>query len=555
MKMLADPLYYLQNFQTVLEWIKARYGDLLTGEEQTFMQDFASLPDASRALLVRMVMRKGDLFRASKLDYAEIGSTHDAASLLVAMGWIDDDPLLTLQELFSLLKKAEITQALGLAPQQAGMKKADLLDELLASFPEYAESRRLESWHADTDETIYRVRIGAWCNRLRLMFFGNLRQNWSEFVLADLGIYRYEKVEFSPLSRGFRSRQDVDDYLHLHQCRERFRQGEPADDILAAVFSNFPAAIAGNDWLEGRRSSLLFQIGRHCERDKAWPEASRAYSGCSHPGARIRAIRVLERCEEFASALALAQPIEHSPENEAEKQQLLRILPRLRRRLGQPSLAPSPKNPIVTMDLNLPRPEQPFFVEFVVREHLSRPDAPVHYVENTLINSLFGLLCWDAIFAAVPGAFFHPFHVGPTDLLSADFARRREREFAECFSALDSGQYPLIIRQRFRDKAGIQSPFVFWEMLNQQMLDLALKCLPAEHLKQWFARILQDIQANRSGLPDLIQFFPEQGHYRMIEVKGPGDRLQDNQIRWLDYCTAHDMPVSVCHVQWAEGDE
>ena len=29
--------------------------------------------------------------------------------------------------------------------------------------------------------------------------------------------------------------------------------------------------------------------------------------------------------------------------------------------------------------------------------------APVHYVENTLINGLFGLLCWPAIFAPLPG--------------------------------------------------------------------------------------------------------------------------------------------------------
>ena len=42
--------------------------------------------------------------------------------------------------------------------------------------------------------------------------------------------------------------------------------------------------------------------------------------------------------------------------------------------------------------------------------------------------------------------------------------------------------------------------------------------------------------------------------YRMIEVKGPGDRLQDNQKRWLQFCARHDMPVSVCYVTWAACD-
>lgn len=38
----------------------------------------------------------------------------------------------------------------------------------------------------------------------------------------------------------------------------------------------------------------------------------------------------------------------------------------------------------------------------------------------------------------------------------------------------------------------------------------------------------------------------------MIEVKGPGDRLQDNQLRWLAFCEAHGMPVEVCYVTWDE---
>jgi hypothetical protein len=48
-----------------------------------------------------------------------------------------------------------------------------------------------------------------------------------------------------------------------------------------------------------------------------------------------------------------------------------------------------------------------------------------------------------------------------------------------------------------------------------------------------------------------VQFWPEEQRYRMIEVKGPGDRLQDNQRRLLEFCTQHQMPVAVCYVRWA----
>jgi hypothetical protein len=73
------------------------------------------------------------------------------------------------------------------------------------------------------------------CDRLRLMFFGNLYQDWSEFVLADLGIFTYEKVEFCADSRGLRSREDVDACLFLHQCQQRFEAGEPLAAIVEQV--------------------------------------------------------------------------------------------------------------------------------------------------------------------------------------------------------------------------------------------------------------------------------------------------------------------------------
>jgi len=173
-KTLDNSFYYLENFHTILDWIRERYSDLLTCEEQTFITHFTLLPEASRALLVRMVMRKGTLFRASKLRYDEIGCPQQAARPLVALGWIDDRPLLTLDQLFGLLKKAEIAHAFDLSPQQAGVKKADLLEMLRAQF---TETRQFAAWYADADECIYEVRIAALCDRLRLMFFGNLHQD------------------------------------------------------------------------------------------------------------------------------------------------------------------------------------------------------------------------------------------------------------------------------------------------------------------------------------------------------------------------------------------
>jgi len=539
-RVLENRFYYLDNFLAVVTSVRDRYRHLLDGEEQAFVDGFETLPLASRALLVRMVMRKGELFRLGRLRYDEIGCPRSAAAPLVAAGWLDGEPAIDIGQLCGLLTKTELAEAFPALPRSA--RKAEQLEILRG---EHGDAQRtLAGW--GIDDQLLQLRITPLCDRLRLMFFGNLHQDWSEFVLSELGIFRYEQVDLS-LAQGFSTRQDIDDYLHLYACRERFGGGEAPEAVLADI----PGAPYANDWLEQRRGKLLFQLAQHYERSAELSAALRLYAECAWPGARLRAIRVLERCGQPDAAFALAQQAEREPEGEAEKQQLLRVMPRLRRQLGHGKMPQAAAAPIVRHDMVLPRAEPGVPVEAVLASHLSRADAPAVYVENTLINSLFGLLFWDAVFAPLPGAFFHPFQSGPADLHSADFQQRRAALFEAGFAQLDSGGYQQAIWRNFRAKAGIQSPFVFWESIDEALLAMALDCLPPLHLRKCFERILQDIKTNRSGLPDLIQFWPAEKRYQMIEVKGPGDRLQDNQIRWLHYFAEHGIPVAVCYVQWA----
>ncbi|WAG77279.1 VRR-NUC domain-containing protein [Metapseudomonas furukawaii] len=538
---LEDPFYYLNNFHTVLDWISDRYSDLLNADESTFIACFRALPRSSQALLVRMVMRKGELFRASKLNYVEIGETRQAAAPLVELGWIDAEPVLELTQLFDLLTLGEIDACFGKVPG----RKAERLEALLQ---QQHPARRFADWYPAGTDCVYALKLMDTCDRLRLMFFGNLYQDWSEFVLADLGIYQYERVEIDAAARGFRERADLEYYLRLHRWRERFEAG----DSLDALLPELPLEAHPNPWLDARRRKLLFQVGQHCERCDLSEAALDLYALCNYPGARVRRIRVLEKRDDPEGAFALAQEATAAPVNEEEAQHLARILPRLRRKLGLPKAPPTPRAPVQRIDLVLPRPPEPFSVEHAVLLHFHEDAAPVHYVENTLLNSLFGLLCWDAIFAPLPGAFFHPFHNGPADLLSPDFHARRAERFEACLAQLDSGEYRTRIRSTHAAKQGLQSPFVYWGNLDETLLEQALACLPAAQLKACFQRLLADIKANRAGLPDLIQFWPDQGRYRLIEVKGPGDRLQDNQLRWLEFCAQHGIPVEVCYVQWAD---
>jgi hypothetical protein len=550
------PYYYLENFTVALDWLRSRYRELLAAEEQQFMAAFARLPLASAALVVRMIMRKGDLFRTSKLEYSEIGCPHQAAAPLIELGWVDSRPDVTFPNLCRLLRKAELWSVLGLRGAARSLRKAELIPFV---GPIAEESRPLQAWWPQASDVIFQVRIAPLCDRLRLMFFGNFRQTWSEFVLADLGIFLYEKIPLDEAARAFQTRQQVEQFHAIYRCRELLHAEAPLEDVLAAV----PAPLADttaeggpdSSWIEAKRAKLLFAIGQLHEKAHELPQALEVYGACGHPEARLRTIRVLEKLERYGEAAALLTQVRQAPASEREVQLSARILPRLNRKLGVPTPHPPPRerhhqqHSWEHLELQLPYPGLPR-VELAVSAHLSTPEAPVLYVENTLINSLFGLLCWNAIFAPLPGAFFHEFHAAPADLLEPDFQRRREPLFAACFAQLHSGAYRDSILRTFEEKSGIQSPFVPWGALTREDLELALDCIAVAHLQKFFERLLSDVRANRSGLPDLIQLWPAERRYRLIEVKGPGDRLQDNQVRWLNFCLTHEIPVCVCKVTW-----
>jgi hypothetical protein len=371
-------------------------------------------------------------------------------------------------------------------------------------------------------------------------------------VLVELGHQRYETVPFTPDSRAFQTREEVDMYLAMHDCRQRLDEGESPHE----VWAHLPPP-SDNAWLTSRRDRLLLELGRVAERAGDRALALQAFAASGHREATLKHLRLMERMKRFDEAWSVARSWQEQPLSDAETQGLARILKRLVAKLGEPVPQPPPSPPINTRTLTLSRPDAGS-VEFAVKQHLWQDEAPVYYVENTLITALFGLLCWDAIYQPVPGAFFHPFHVGPADLTRADFAERRRPSFEACFECLRTGDYTEIIRANFAAKQGIANPFVIWPVVQPVLLELALDCFPARHLERLFRRLLANIREHRSGFPDLIRFFPDrpapESRYEMIEVKGPGDRLQDHQVRWLEFFAGEGIPASVCYVRWQENE-
>lgn len=546
---LDNPLYYLENGLTVIGWVLLQHTDLLTPGEHERLTQFQSLPQAAQALLLRMVMRTHDQFRVGALVYPELSMTvPEALNILAQEGWVDVDPSLTVEDLNRLLRRDEWLAMLEDRFAELGLRRSASKRAMVTALAgQYGHlSQSLTDWWPDSSEQMVALRDMLLFQRVRLMFFGNLRQDWSEFVVTELGYQRYEPVSLTPECRAFQHRDEVDLYLVLHDCREQL-QSEEAD--LQALWQSIPRDLDLNPWLSHRRDRLLHGLGHRAEREGLIDLALQAYRSAWTIESRVRYFRVREKYHDPSSVWPEVSNAWNQATAVSERQSLQRILKRIAPKCDQ---EPPPKHApraIETDSIALPGAPD-LSVEVQVAQALSNDASHCYYVENCLFTGLLALLCWPAFYAAVPGAFFHPFQSGPADLYREDFISRRQNLFDECLTSLDNGDYPYRIWHHWRSRYGVACPLISWPMMTEDLINDALSCISAKDLKHIFLRLLADLRIHRSGLPDLIRFWPGESRYELIEVKAPGDRLQDHQRQWLEFFGELAIPARVCHVIW-----
>ncbi len=543
------PDYYLTNFRVLISHVVSIYSDLLTLEERGFYNAFVEIDDDAQKLLVRMLMRKGCRFRADKLIYQEIADTRCAANQLQQAGLIHIGGINNLQELLPLFSKAEWLQQLA-SYTGAGFRLAELkllkrqqFDRALASLP--AEICA----HLQRPKTsIYTLCCDTQFDTFKLLFFGRLHQDLSDFVARDLGHVRYEDYAIDVNARLFRSREQVEQHL----CYYRLVDGADqcmADgrDAMLALYHQLPPPNDHDQTLNRRLQRLQLQLARQLERQGYLQDAMVLYQTCFMPPSRERQVRILAK-QQPEQAFALCAAMLEQPLCDEEAVFAERFANKLAVKLKRPRRASTPYQPACE-PLCLPYTEER--VELAVARHLAGA-GDCYWVENHLFCTLFALHHWDLLFAPVPGAFTHPFQAAPHDLYENDFLKPRQALWQAADRALDAIPYNTDkYLTLWREKHGIANPFVAWDYLAPTVIVYALQRIPATDWRSVFRRFWQDLRSNRSGLPDLI-FFPRTGGYQLLEVKGPGDRLQPNQQRWMHYFSQCGIAHKVVQVTWHE---
>ena len=530
----------------MLDGVEARYGDLLTVEERGFLTGFRALSRDARCLWVRLLSRKGPIFRCDRLHYREIGSPEDAADELCGGAFADPCTNEEAVRLLPLLRRdelAETARELGIGRRfsRRGEIETALFDEVEAeSLGDLLQARY----------RFLRLRHLRAARALRLLFFGNLRQDWSEFVLTDLELWRYETYSLRGDLRLFPERRAVDDVLSAHDGRALVRRCLEDRDLVAAWTVARQLVDRDEAWhplADPTVAGTVAAVGRELEREGDLERALDLYAAIDEPPARERRVRVLARMDRLPEALAVCRRIEDDSRDEGERSFAPRFRHRLERRLGR--VPPTYRHRRPRRRLRLPR-EAGRAPEAAALSELERHGRQGVHGENWLWRALFGLVFWDVIFAPVVGAFEHAFQTGPLDLWSSSFRPRRADLVEARLGELRAGAWtPARIDERWRQKEGLRNALVAWTPDVRRAVGLAIETVPGTDLAHVFDRLSRDPGRYRRGFPDLF-VVDAAGAYELLEVKAPGDQLRAEQRGWLDYLGSGGIPAHLLTLEW-----
>ncbi|MEO1173803.1 MAG: VRR-NUC domain-containing protein, partial [Myxococcota bacterium] len=432
-------------------------------------------------------------------------------------------------EAVAKLTKSELVDTLRRHRRSRKGNKDELVLRVLEDIPAAALAERLAEFVA--------VERQGPVELFKLLYFGTVDGDMSEFVIRDVGHVRLEeRKSFAP---RFRSRKAIDDVREVelaYRDFRRIRETEGADTVWhwfnRVKLKNLDEAA------RPLHARLVGRTGRLLERAGQPDRALSVYRHAEEPPSRERRARVLGRMGRVEEALRECEAIMAAPFDASERLFAEDFSGRLcggsRRGQARSFLAESD-------EIRLPRTET---VEADAARHLSGAGQNAAHTENTLWRSLFVLTLWDALFDESAPVFHTPLQRGPSDLFQKDFYERRRIAIE---AALQSVSLP-VLRGRYDKKRGIAAPLMCWDPALEPLIFACFDRLQPVQLAAVLREMARDVRNNSRGFPDLFVWGSDTCEF--VEVKSPNDQLSAQQLHWLRFFSESGIRARAVRVVW-----
>ncbi|KAJ7979130.1 Fanconi-associated nuclease [Quillaja saponaria] len=597
-----------QNFHLLLQEVLRNNSHLFTEDEKNFMESFTSLSDDSQRLFVRLYARKGPWFRISSISYTDILDTKEAVKGLSDKEYIccieDRNQLCQkdMKDILNILTVSELREGFRMIKRSCsrGKRKQEIIASILSSYAD-GLCPHLSSVVLDITGSCISISQKAdslfW--RAERLFFLNGEQDLSAFLLVDLGKVKYPSYNCIISQPIFSCRGDLlayEEAIEVAQITDQYLDDNSTELVLRCIkiaeshissslpiqsLTSKPVAtlyyLFSASWIYSKVVSLGISF---FEQERRYSDAinllKRLLDCFTCDGRRgywtLRLSVDLEHLGYINKSLLVAEkglldPWIRAGSRMALQRRVLR-LGRPPRRWKVPSFSKSiwrkiPEVHVQGRPLNCQMGTKSRFyneggeqcgVEQLALQYYAGEGGGwqgVH-TESGIWLTIFGLLMWDAIFADVPNVFCTRFQNAPLDLDTDSFYSVRKNSIESHLQKIHDGIAEEILLKTWETHIGTVCRGVNWDRHSLSELRAAVTCVQGPCLASLCRHLAQDYRSWSSGMPDLLlwRFHGEySGEAKLVEVKGPKDRLSEQQRAWLLLLMDCGFVIEVCKVQ------
>nr|KYP32919.1 Coiled-coil domain-containing protein MTMR15 [Cajanus cajan] len=592
---------YQLNFCVMLQEVLRNNIHLLTEEEKSYMESFTLLSNDSQRLFIRLYPRKGPWFRMSSISYPEILDTQKAVKGLAEKGYIDfieDANQLcdsNVNDILNILSVSELREICG----GHVMKKQHLISSLSTDadilWPQ------LSTMILDRIGSCIMISSKAeslmW--RIERLFFLNGEQDLSSFLLVDMGKIKYPAYNClisEPIFSNCRNLLSYEEAIEVAQIMDEALDANKIDVVLrcikiaeSCISTDLPiqystsesvssirhlftaswvyskVVTVGISFLEQERRytnainllKLLLNIFTCDVRRGYWAlrlSIDLEHLGCIDESLQIAENGLLDTWIRAGSRMAL-------------QRRVLR-LGKPPRRWKVPSFSRSALQKIPEVFIQ----GRPLNSELGAKnryydeegKQCGVEELALHYyagagggwqgihAESGIWLTIFGLLMWDVIYADVPNVFYTRFQNAPLDFGTDGFYTARKSCIESHLQQIRDGMAEEFIIKSWETHVGTACRGVNWDCHSLDELRAVVTCVGGTCLASFCQLLAQDYRSWSSGMPDLLlwRFHGDySGEAKLVEVKGPRDRLSEQQRAWLLLLMDCGFMIEVCKVK------
>ncbi|WP_166420246.1 exonuclease domain-containing protein [Pseudoalteromonas sp. Z1A8] len=546
MKKELPAKYYLAHFRELIEFVTSKCMHLLEPKHSEFISKINQLDEQSQCMLARVYSRKPYLVQAQSLNYEEITSPHQAIYTLKKAGILFEPNEQHYSQLLAHLTKPALLELLSNYPDQISFKKSaakgalvDIAREFFKTCPH--ELAPLYSQYVINNRSDY-------YEYFEFLFAGKLSSgdvnHQNRFVMRDLGLTATREGHSESLSR-FETLDEAQSNYLLNRYRLAFKNITDESDYIALAPQVLMQAAHGAIAV-ALKNKLLVRLYRQLKA----VDSELAFSlleGCVDDSeAQEIQIREQYRLGNKEWVKARLEAIIENPLTDdllyfADDFLMRKFNKKTRSRL---SAMLSDTQCVLEID-ELYRGE----VEQGVNDYYTRQGMAVFNTENTLWQSLFGLVFWHELFVESPYPPCNEFDIYPQVLRLGNFYEAQQTQINERLAQCQTSQALLNLVCKNAAQYFDQPNGLFrWHKELLQPLEALILNSPIDALITHLTNMSKHYLQLKDGYPDLMVINNGKVHFE--EVKAPGDKLRRNQLTTIDNLKNVGFTVHIAAVKW-----